>query len=93
MMKTLIIRDKLETEELKRLVERRPVDFCKFLARNKIRIPGEAEPWRAGFDFSASAYFAEDGKKFDFGFVADLYAACIDAVKPVAGKDFLYVDL
>lgn len=91
-MKTPIIRKQLKTEELKRLVTKRSVDFCKFLAGNKITIPGDSEPWLDGFDFSAVPYTAKDGTKVDFDFVADLYAACTEIAKTVTGKDYLYVD-
>ncbi len=91
-MKTPIIRNQLKTEELKRLVSKRSVDFCKFLARNKITIPGDSEPWLDDFDFSAVPYTSKDGTKFDFDFVADLYAACVDVAKSSTGKDFLYID-
>lgn len=91
-MKTPIIRKQLETEELKRIVTRRSVDFCKFLAGNKITIPGVSEPWLDDFDFSAVPYTSKDGTKVDFDFVADLYAACTEIAKTVTGKDYLYVD-
>lgn len=90
-MKTPIIRKQLKTEELKSLVAKRSIDFLKFCARNKITIPGDSEPWLDDFDFSAVPYTSKDGKKFDFEFVADLYAACVDIVKTGTGKDYLYV--
>ena len=91
-MKTPIIRKQLETEELKRIVTRRSIDFLKFCVNSKITIPGDSEPWLDDFDFSAVPYTAKDGTKVDFDFVADLYVACTEIAKTVTGKDYLYVD-
>ena len=92
MKKTPIIRKQLETEELKRIVTKRSVDFLKFCVSNKLTIPGDSEPWRDEFDLSAVPYTAKDGTKVDFDFVADLYVACTEIAKTITGKDYLYVD-